>query len=226
MIAAAAAAAAAAAFVRFDSRQVFTFYPSSQRIPRKILTSSVFHWWTFERLLIYRRTRPPRLTLHRSAPLLILAGTSSFIMLYRCSLLILSGIMAAVATADAAGRSAEWYAVYGSGISRTVDGLNNTGWAAAHRHSATGYATCCGCWGLSSNGAFELNPQRLDGGGKSLCGGTHFADVVAMGLSVIPGGGLDAAALLSGAWKTQGAAAAAAVAVRENGWSGLEIDAE
>ena len=147
-------------------------------------------------------------------------------MLSRCSLLILSGIMALVATADSAGRSAEWYAVYGSGISRTVDGLNNTGWAAAHRHSVTGYATCCGCWGLSSNGAFELNPQRLDGEGKSLCGGTHFADVVAMGLSVIPGGGLDAAALLSGAWKVQGAAAAAAVAVRENGWSGLEIDAE
>jgi hypothetical protein len=118
------------------------------------------------------------------------------------------------------------YAVYGSGISRTADGLNNTGFAAAYRPSLTGYSTCCGCWGLNSSGAFQLNPQRLDAGGLSLCGASHFADVVAMGVSVVPGGGLDPSALLSGAWKARGAAAAAAAAVRANGWAGLEIDVE
>ena len=118
------------------------------------------------------------------------------------------------------------YAVYGSGISRTADGLNNTGFAAAYRQSLTGYSACCGCWGLNSSGAFQLNPQRFDAGGQSLCGASHFADVVAMGVSVVPGGGLDPSALLSGAWKARGAAAAAAAAVRANGWAGLEIDVE
>ncbi len=137
-----------------------------------------------------------------------------------------AGLAALAQDSDTPSPTAEWYAVYGSGISRAADALNNTGWAVAHRHSLTGYATCCGCWGLSSAGTFELNPQRLDGSGKSLCGGHSFADVVSMGVTVIPGGGLDSAALLSRAWKAQGAAAAAAAAVRDNGWNGLEIDAE
>ena len=145
----------------------------------------------------------------------------------RLTLLVFSmGLAVFVCALEAPGRSAEWYAVYGSGISHTADNLNNTGWAIANRESLTGYSTCCGCWGVSSSGAFELNPQRLDGGGTSLCGGSSFADVVSMGVSVIPAGGLDSSALLSGAWKAQGAPAAAAAAVRENGWNGLEIDVE
>eukprot|EP01047_Picozoa_sp_COSAG01_P012477 COSAG01_NODE_563_length_15451_cov_70.726225_15_plen_751_part_00 len=37
---------------------------------------------------------------------------------------------------------------------RTLDGLNNTGWARAHRDALTGYSPCCGCWDILPNGTF------------------------------------------------------------------------
>lgn len=44
-------------------------------------------------------------------------------------------------------RRVNWY-VPSVGISPSVDGLNNSAWAAAHLDAITGYIYCCSCWAI------------------------------------------------------------------------------
>lgn len=61
-----------------------------------------------------------------------------------------------------------------------MDGLNNTEFARLHRGAITGYYPCCGIWGVSNNGSFELSPSSPPG---------VFQPLVDMGMEVVPTGG-------------------------------------
>eukprot|EP01052_Picozoa_sp_SAG31_P055305 SAG31_NODE_15198_length_766_cov_0.829085_1_plen_189_part_10 len=69
----------------------------------------------------------------------------------------------------------------------------------------------------------------LDPSGRSLCGPPYFSP--GMGgasrtIEVLPGGGISAAALRSGAWQHQHAIEAAVNATIDHDWAGLEVDDE
>ena len=49
--------------------------------------------------------------------------------------------------AGPAPRRVNWF-VPTVGVQPSLDGLNNSGWAAAHRDALTGYFYCCACWAV------------------------------------------------------------------------------
>jgi hypothetical protein len=159
-------------------------------------------------------------------------------------------------------RRVNWF-VYPVGIghaawntsSRTVDGLNNTGWALKHRRALTGYMPCCGCWDIRPNGTFVASgmcigldvqctqypgPSRPDG---VPCDPRMQAErdaeikaELAMGLDIIPTGLQHhdnlSYLLTPGAdgvhawWEQPGSMESAVDLVRRNGWAGLGYDNE
>ena len=98
--------------------------------------------------------------------------------------------MAAVALASLVGgatggaRRVNWFVPTG-GVGHSLDGLNNTAWARAHKDALTGYYYCCACWAICPHASDPLD--------KAMCrgkkNGTFINTGRCPGLSGIDAGG-------------------------------------